>query len=435
MAVSLKQLSMITIDGCDYYLIEIPADSSSIVVQSTEELKKQLDMQPIVDQLKSLSSFIRVAYVSVIGHTDLQIKVRKIYHKVAELCDQSLLAAGKFQQSSTSAVKYLQTTYKYFMEAHFKAGIITLKHVAKLAGSLEQQAEKLETQCVDDAKEVQEVERDTIEKQGKLRDENTRNAKTRESLESKIETEKGNKERLEEEMLDSKERYRAAATNYEEQRKWLAEQHKSLGFLKTMLNVVTQKVTGYDSYGSGHIVRELKSERDKYEKMIEDQKKERRQVLEKIAKFAADLQACDSTGKDLEDSAILALNRALYALGNISKTFSAFKLYWGQTKSICNDLVGQQEALETIMETDFKSMLDSDTFRTEAIEYYGSWIGLKKISTEFKTNLQIAQREVWNQLVECPTESEAKQAVKSLAKELEDSSRKSIEELDRTNSA
>ena len=129
MAVSLKESSKILINGDYYYLIEIPSDSSKVVLKSTEDLKAIIDMQPLADQLHSLGSFIQVAYASVVGHTDLQIKVRNVYHKVAELCDQSLLAASKFQQSSTSAVDFLQTTYEYFMEGHFKAGLRTPKHV------------------------------------------------------------------------------------------------------------------------------------------------------------------------------------------------------------------------------------------------------------------------------------------------------------------
>lgn len=431
---SVSLSSKITIEGEDYDLTEIPKDSSAVVVKSTNEMEDLLVMQPIVDQLNSLGIFMRVAYASVVGHTDLQIKVREVYHKVAELCDQSCIASNRFQQSATSAVNYLQITYRYFMEGHFKAGIKTLKYVGRLAAKLSEQAKKLEDECNNDAKEVKNVGKQTLEKRGKIMEEKAKSEEKRKCIEEKVKVERGKQSMIESEILESKERYDKAETNHIEQRnKWQFENHKSLGFLKTLANAMTRKLSGDDAYGSGHVVREAKEERDKYAVELQDLKKERRKILEKIAKFAVGLQACESTGRNLNDSAIIALNQALKALEHIGKTFSSFRIFWKNVEGICEDLVNQEQLLETMPDNDdgnFTTLLQSDTFRTQAIQYYGMWIGVKKISVDLRKNIEKTQRNVWDQLVECPSESEAKKVVKSLAKDLEADSRKSIEELD-----
>ena len=428
MAVSLKESSKILIDGDYYYLIEIPSNSSNVVLRSTEDLKEIVNMQPLADQLHSLGSFIRVAYASVVGHSDLQIRVRKVYHKVAELCDQSLLAATKFQQSSTSAVDFLQTTYEYFMEGHFKAGLRTLKHVHKIAKKLESEAKALEKQCRTDAEEVLNIEGDTIKKQDEIKASN----KKQQDLEQQLKIQQESKGWIEKDLQESKEKYYKADQNFEEQLKKQVERHESLGLLKTLANAVTRKVTGEDAYGSGHVVRQFKEERDKHERIIEEKRKEQKDVLEKIAEFAKDIQNCGATGKHLEGTAVAALDQALIALGSIANTYAAFKIYWSEIMIACEAILEKQTEIQDDVESDsddFQELLNDKTFRKRAIKYYGTWIGLNTISKEFKREIQVTQKEVRCQLAECPSEDEAKLIVKDLAKSLQASTLERIQKL------
>ena len=289
---------------------------------------------------------------------------------------------------------------------------------------MESEAEALETRCRTDAREVSEIEIDTIRKQGEIKAANKR----QQDLEKQLEIQQESKGWIEKDIQESKEEYCKADKNYEEQLKKQAERHESLGLLKTLANALSRKVSGDDAYGSGHVVRMFKEERDKHEKLIAEKRKEQKKVLETIAKFAKDVQDCGATGKDLEGTAIAALDQSLKALGSIANTYAAFKIYWSQIRFACETILEKQKEInDDIKSDDFQELLDDKIFRKRAIKYYGTWIGLNTISKEFKMEIQVTQKQVRYQLEQCPTEAEAKLVVKDLAKSLQASTLERIQ--------
>ena len=47
-----------------------------------------IDLDVLVDDLRHVGDFVRIAYNGVAGYTDLQIKIRRIGYDVTKLCDK-----------------------------------------------------------------------------------------------------------------------------------------------------------------------------------------------------------------------------------------------------------------------------------------------------------------------------------------------------------
>ena len=139
----------IEIEGENYRLDTVPADTSSVVLAEKEKLLGAVDLETLVKDVSRVGVFIRMAYNGVRAAdpkiTELQIEMQQLGYDVTKLCDESELTLTKFKKASSTVMTDLQANCEYLLDNLEKIAVDKLEKIAvetlsalsKLAGEME----------------------------------------------------------------------------------------------------------------------------------------------------------------------------------------------------------------------------------------------------------------------------------------------------------
>ena len=151
---SLSQ-EIVVLDGESYLLSELPDSNSRVVVIEKFRLLGAIDLEALFNDLDQLSNYVRIAYHSVAGFTELQIKIQQISYDVTKLCDKSAITIGKLKKASSTVLSALQATYQYLLENFEDMALETLADVSDTAKGMAESAQELHDDFERQAKVVE----------------------------------------------------------------------------------------------------------------------------------------------------------------------------------------------------------------------------------------------------------------------------------------
>ena len=134
MAVSVLNKT-VEIGGVEYHLDIVPTAESTVVAEEKEQLLSAVDLKTLVNDLRRVGAFIRIAYngVGAAGpkFTQIQIDIQDLGYDVAKLCDKSALTVSKFKHASATVLTDLQATYEYLLDNLEEMAVETLSSISK----------------------------------------------------------------------------------------------------------------------------------------------------------------------------------------------------------------------------------------------------------------------------------------------------------------
>ena len=178
----LESVTEVEYRGYQYSLIAIPLSTSQVVMEQTEEIEKDLQLNELANDFTCLTSFLRIAHCGVIGHADLVIAVRRNLINVAKLCDDTVHAVNQFKRSSQSALDNMQTAYKYLQEGHEQEAIDTFLEIKPIAQAMQRAASQLSERCSSQSTSLMKVGEATQKKEGEVK---KRNKEVNKNMEAK----------------------------------------------------------------------------------------------------------------------------------------------------------------------------------------------------------------------------------------------------------
>ena len=137
----------IEIEGEQYRLDTVPADTSSVVVAEKEKLLGAVDLKTLVNNLGRIGIFFRIASNGVVAagpnFAGLQIEIRHLGLHATNLCHKCAQTSAKIQEASSIVLTDLQATYEYLLDSLEEMAIETLSAISKLAHEIGEAALEL----------------------------------------------------------------------------------------------------------------------------------------------------------------------------------------------------------------------------------------------------------------------------------------------------
>ena len=149
-------------DGTEYSLLEGPSGDSKYVVEARDKLARTLQINELAVDLANVGKFILMAHCGVMGHLQLEIKVRERLHSVVKLCDDTLFTLNEFDRASANAITNMATAYEYLTEGFEDIALETLQEVAETSKNMAIESSKLEERFGEEANKVEEVHEKTL---------------------------------------------------------------------------------------------------------------------------------------------------------------------------------------------------------------------------------------------------------------------------------
>ena len=147
--------AIVEIGDESFSIVEVPSSTTAIVSKQKERLLGSIDLPALVTDLGRVGNFVRIAYNSVAGYTDLQIQICEIGVDVTKLCDKSAVTVLKFKQASGSILGDLQGTYQFLLDGLEDVALETLHAVTDVAKDMAAAADQLhqdfDENCKDDS--------------------------------------------------------------------------------------------------------------------------------------------------------------------------------------------------------------------------------------------------------------------------------------------
>ena len=134
---------IVVLDGESYSLSELPSSNSRVVVIEKSRLLGAIDLEALFNDLDQLGNCVRIAYHSIAGFTELQIKIQQISYDVTKLCDKSAITIGKLKKASSTVLSALQAIYQYLLESFEDMALETLADVSDTAKGMAEAAKEL----------------------------------------------------------------------------------------------------------------------------------------------------------------------------------------------------------------------------------------------------------------------------------------------------
>ena len=165
-----QSISEVEYDGRKYSLVVIPALNTKIVVQETQEIKRKLHLDALAYDLNSLGLLLRLAHYGVVGHVDLEIKVRRAICNAVTICDDTVHMVNEFERASQNALDNMQAAYQYLEEDLEEDAIETLQEVVLTAQKMQTAADELSKKCKIESENLLKVQEATSVKKGNVDD-------------------------------------------------------------------------------------------------------------------------------------------------------------------------------------------------------------------------------------------------------------------------
>ena len=360
----------VDIDGETYDLVSIPNPKSTTLAKKAKEaLLGSLDLASLMDDLGKLGHFIRVAYNSVAGNTEIQIKVQRVGYKITNLADQSAITVNNFKRASQNVLQELQGTYQFLLDGLEEMALETLPLLTDVAAEMATAAEKLHDEF--------EKEEKAIDAQysflGNLAD---------------------------------------AFTGALGAAKAIAQ--------KDVVRAIESLQKIGDNIGHIEVMKMANEEKIKHlDEMREKQREIRREALLQCIEFTEKIKSCKDDDA-LADAAIEALHNSIGALKSLSAIMMNAALFWRQMQSHCESLAkgDMHQLVEKAMKYPVEKRLKvwlSRAFKVKAVLYYSKWVALDDVCEVYMLQIKDTRQDLYSYLTENPTIEEAKKNVRELA--------------------
>ena len=148
--------------GRNYDLAKPIPTKSQLVEDQAKQIEETLNISTLGRDLSSLGGFVHLACCGVVGHTELQIKMRKVLVRVGDITDDTHHALKDFEATSTDALETLETAYGYLKENLEEEAFSLLEQVQESSEEMYKITEELSKKCKEESKNVNELSNETL---------------------------------------------------------------------------------------------------------------------------------------------------------------------------------------------------------------------------------------------------------------------------------
>ena len=415
----------------EYSLLEVPEESSKLVVEHKKLLLGEIDLEALINDLSRAGKFVRVAYNGVAGNTELQITVQQIGYDMTKLCNKAAITVIQFSRASHSVVLDLQSTYEYLMDGLEKMALDTLGAVSKLAGDMALAAEELGKAFENEEKRIEGILEKTQRVKGKEEDRKRQNEVHKKQKEAAI--------KAKDEAVEAEKRAEEAYRQAQQEEAENAGASAGLAVLSVFL-IPAAPFTIAGAVITGKKAREAKREKIRQLEAMKEYGDQRKKALEEIARFAKQIVSYDARAEIGigGDAAIDALHEAIGALKSLTVTMMRAADFWKKMEIHCKNIASKEmEAkLKTALEEGKKARMAvwaSRAFKRGALHFFAQWVALECVCTTYSKKIKDIQEQLYKSIQENPTFEESRACIKAIADELLKDVNKAREDIEADN--
>ena len=160
---SIQKQSLVQICGETFDNTEAPSADSSYVQEKVVETASGIVVSKLSDDLRDMGRFIRIAlYCAVVkGDPKLEENLREFIKWLATLCDDSAIAADRFEPTSpTFVIEILQAGYSNLLEGHEDMALDNFEDVLHEAEEMEVLSKDLQERFEDEGNTLRTTKHD-----------------------------------------------------------------------------------------------------------------------------------------------------------------------------------------------------------------------------------------------------------------------------------
>lgn len=442
MAVAEKATTSLVIDDEEYSMVEQPSEKSSLVVALRNDLYGELNLKLLVDHLKSVARFVRVAYYAtgaapaVKEVQEIRIDIYHIGNNISKLCDQSASTVASFRSTSRTVLNELQAAYEYMIDGLEEEALESLSALSEYANKMAVAAEKMRVKFEMQAEEVDKIATKTMDTQGT----HERKADEMKKEQKKLEEDKKLAEKKEKDFRKYEEDARKEKMRYQEKED--AEIASiNTGFLPTL----GRMILGQTGREKADEFRKTKIE------FLEEEMKNRKLRQEEMANQAAVLKKMSECKFNEIEYTLVAefLHHAVTALKGLAAVMQKAVLFWEKLQEHCQSLAedGIKKKVARVLskssEEERLKVWTSRAFKKQAITYFAKWVALYTTCGDYQHEIGMTQKELYIYITENPSRDECRAKLRELcqdfnkdadmaqvkSEELDTMARKKIEDL------
>ena len=427
--------SQVVINDETFDLATIPNAKSKMVLKAKDLLLGSLDLQSLVDDLRKLGNFIRVAYNGVAGHTEVQIKVERVGYKVTKLADKSAVTVHQFKGASQSVLQELKSTYQYLLDGFEEMALETLSMLTEVAAAMAKAADELHSDFEKATDDIIDVLEDTQKAKGAEEKQKKTREEERKDFESRIKQ----AEQRQKNALEAEAKAQLLYDKAQEKEDEALDNQDSLlstvgRIFNGMISAAGNAMTGNmekaaeamekigDKSGYKEAIKMANQEKMKHLDELQKEREIRQKAIEECIEFAEKIQRCQDDNT-LAEAAIEALHRSIGALKSLSAIMMKAAVFWQQTQSHCESMAKGdiqkmvQKALDKYDDDKRLKFWTSTGFKKSAVQYYSKWVALDDVCGVYMLQIRDTRQDLYNYLEENPTIEQAKKNVRQLASE------------------
>ena len=474
------ELVVVDTDGTRYSLMEGPDKDSKYVISAQKKLTETLQINQLAADLASVGKFLLMAHCGVMGHLQLEIKVRERLHSIVKLCDDTVHTLNEFDRASSDAISNMASAYEYLVEGYEDIAFETLKEVGETSKNMAAESSSLEQKFGDEATKVEKVHNDTSTERLQVME---ANVNTKLDIEQFTEEQSSAQVRLSEATEQEKQAYVGLENTMKNEINTAEERRKIAKQLKNELEEVQKVLDATDSearmacnqastgiwsaigssithffggktdddvraekvqiayknvehqhkdallsyeklkYAEDRKAELLKQQRELYAKELEERRKRRDEAFKRMAEAARRLRE-SKFKNNIQEEAIECLRYAITALKNLQDIMQVAATFWRESYSVCNRITGHamMKRVNQLKDMDVerrKGVWKTRRLKIQAVEYYAQWVAIQQMCSMSRVPLTNSQRQVHMYIRQNPTKEQAKELLEMLAGELE----------------
>ena len=393
-------------------VVEKPPKDCQAVIKARNDILGAVDLNGLLFNLVTVGKFIRIAYYSVAGDTDLQIATRELGFEISELCDDSGLTINKFGMTADSIVTDLTGAYQFFHDDMEEMVITSIESVGYSAKQMAEAAEELCRRFQNKKEEVLGICRKT--------------ALNKSMEEKQMDVESKRQER--EQQLAAEEEKKLQ----KEIESATAEEEKVAEKLASNAADVTMTFGVYPVYHISKAARALAQDRiDCVHRNRVDKVNRQREALKEMEKCAEAITQCSNKEMNVRDQAIPALHGAIRALSNLAIIMHKAADFSKSMQQMC-----EERKLDALLKISRKyedslRVYQSKAVKRRAVKMYVLWVAMETVCDNYIKKIKVSREELYSYLSENPTIEESKARIQLLCRELKERIDKENEKMEK----
>ena len=463
-------------DGLEYSLTKPPDVESKLVVEAQRDLTEILQINELAADLSNVGKFLLMAYCGVMGHEDLEIKVRERLISITELCDDTVFTLNEFERSSNKAINIMITAYNHLTEGHEDLAFSMLQSVARLSQNMVDASTNLQERFANEAEDVEKVQTQTMGERQKVDDAHVETQRTitkhtcdhdvaQSEFQVATKEEKQTTEKLSEAICEENaaaESRRIVLRNLEEKLREVQSRleaandrvrecaNRSSGFIDGVIHlfggktkedkqeeiarkdlrsverqreIVNEQLSSME-YAENEKAKVLREQREIMEKNLRIIRQKQEKASKEMAELAKKLLQCNFEASAQAES-LNCLHHALTALRNLQDIMTIAGNFWKNWINFCkgfstNGFTKRIKQFMTMEKEQRKKIICcSKTFKIEAVKYYANWVAVQQVCSNSRGSITDSQRKLHNYIRQNPTKEVGKAILKVLTKEFD----------------